>query len=55
MKRPGVRISKSARPGKKLVAVFSYADGRTKTVHFGCATCGDFVARGLFSLTDFSL
>ena len=43
MRRPTVRISKSSRQGKKMMAVFSYPDGREKTVHFGCAVCGDYV------------
>lgn len=43
MRSRTVRISKSTRPGKKLMALFSYADGRKKTVHFGCASCGDYI------------
>ena len=41
--RARVVISKSTRTGKKLMAVFAYPGGQKKTVHFGCASCGDFI------------
>ena len=37
-----VRIHRSTRAGKKLVAIFSLANGRTRTVHFGAAGASDF-------------
>lgn len=37
-----VVIKKSTDPKKKLMAVFSLENGRTKTVHFGAAGMSDF-------------
>ena len=37
-----VKISKSDKPGKKLKAVFTRDNNRTKTVHFGQAGADDF-------------
>ena len=37
-----VRIHRSTRTGKKLVAIFTLKDGRTRTVHFGAAGASDF-------------
>jgi hypothetical protein len=37
-----VVIKKSTDPKKKLMAVFSLENGRTKTIHFGAAGMSDF-------------
>jgi len=37
-----VVIKKSTKPEKKLMAVFSLDNGRTKTVHFGSAGMDDY-------------
>jgi hypothetical protein len=37
-----VKISKSDKSGKKLKAVFTRDNGRTKTVHFGSAGMSDY-------------
>ena len=41
MKDVDIKIRPSTRPTKKLMAVF---DGGRRTVHFGCASCGDYVS-----------
>jgi hypothetical protein len=35
-------IKKSTKPGKKLMAVFTKDNGRTKTTHFGAAGMDDY-------------
>lgn len=35
-------IKKSTKPGKKLMAVFTRDNGRTKTTHFGAAGMDDY-------------
>ncbi len=35
-------VKKSDKPGKKLMAVFTKDNGRTKTTHFGQATADDY-------------
>jgi len=43
MSKPvSVKISKSNKEGKKLMAVFTMDSGRTKTTHFGSAGMADF-------------
>lgn len=43
MSRPvSVKISKSNKEGKKLMAVFTMDNGRTKTTHFGSAGMDDY-------------
>ena len=37
-----VVIKKSDKPGKKLMAVFTKDNGRTKTTHFGAAGMDDY-------------
>ena len=37
-----VKVSKSPKEGKKLVAVFALKNGRTKTIHFGAEGYSDF-------------
>ena len=37
-----VRIYRSTRPSKKLMAVFTLENGRTRTVHFGAAGASDY-------------
>jgi len=37
-----VVIKKSNKPEKKLMAVFTMSNGRTKTVHFGAAGMSDY-------------
>jgi len=37
-----VVIKKSTNPKKKLMAIFSLENGRTKTTHFGAAGMSDF-------------
>ena len=37
-----VRIHRSTRPSKKLMAVFTLENGRTRTVHFGAAGASDY-------------
>jgi len=37
-----VKISKSTKPEKKLMAVFQLDNGRTKTTHFGAAGMDDY-------------
>jgi len=41
-----VKISDSDRSGKKLKAVFTRENGRTKTVHFGQAGAPDYTLTG---------
>ena len=43
MSKPvSVKISKSNKQGKKLMAVFTMDSGRTKTTHFGAAGMDDY-------------
>ena len=35
-------VKKSNKPGKKLMAIFTRDNGRTKTTHFGQATADDY-------------
>ena len=35
-------VKKSDKPGKKLMAIFTKDNGRTKTTHFGQATADDY-------------
>ena len=43
MSKPiSVKISKSTKPEKKLMAVFQMDNGRTRTTHFGSAGMSDF-------------
>ncbi len=43
MSKPvSVKISKSNKEGKKLMAVFTMDNGRTKTTHFGSAGMDDY-------------
>jgi len=37
-----VKITKSIRDGKKLMAVFTRKNGKTKTLHFGAEGMSDF-------------
>ena len=37
-----VKISKSTKEGKKLMAVFQLDNGRSRTVHFGAAGMDDY-------------
>ncbi len=37
-----LKIVKSPKKEKKLMAVFDLGDGKTKTVHFGARTYGDY-------------
>ena len=37
-----VKISKSTKEGKKLMAVFQMDNGRTRTTHFGASGMSDF-------------
>ena len=39
-----LKITKSSRPDKKYQAEFVTSDGRRKTVHFGAAGYGNFIA-----------
>ena len=39
---PKIEIKKSTREGKKLQAILTYDDGRTKTVHFGSEGYEDY-------------
>jgi len=39
---PKIEIRKSTREGKKLMAILTYDDGRTKTVHFGSEGMDDY-------------
>lgn len=39
---PKIEIKKSTREGKKLQAILTYDDGRTKTVHFGSEGMDDY-------------
>ena len=41
-RKPTVSFSKSPRKEKKMVAVFTYNDGRTKTTHFGAKGMSDY-------------
>lgn len=41
-RKPTVSFSKSTRKEKKMVAVFTYNDGRTKTTHFGAKGMSDY-------------
>tara|TARA_R110001592_G_scaffold11388_3_gene56371 strand:- start:2848 stop:3147 length:300 start_codon:yes stop_codon:yes gene_type:complete len=40
-----VVIKKSNKPGKKLMAVFTKDNGRTKTTHFGAAGMDDYTLK----------
>ena len=40
-----VVIKKSNKPGKKLMAVFTKDNGRTKTTHFGSAGMDDYTIK----------
>tara|TARA_R110000796_G_scaffold223611_1_gene339882 strand:- start:799 stop:1095 length:297 start_codon:yes stop_codon:yes gene_type:complete len=42
MSAKSVVIKKSTKPDKKLMAVFSLDNGRTKTIHFGSAGMDDY-------------
>ena len=43
MSRPvSVKISKSTKPEKKLMAVFQLDNGRSRTTHFGAAGMADY-------------
>lgn len=37
-----LKIVKSTKPDKKMMAVFETDNGRTKTIHFGAANMDDF-------------
>jgi len=39
---PKIEIRKSTREGKKLMAILTYDDGRTKAVHFGSEGMDDY-------------
>jgi len=39
---PKIEIRKSTREGKKLMAILTYDDGKTKTVHFGAEGYEDY-------------
>jgi len=39
---PKIEIKKSTREGKKLMAILTYDDGKTKTVHFGSEGMDDY-------------
>ena len=41
-----VVIKKSDKPGKKLMAIFTQDNGRTKTTHFGAAGMKDYTITG---------
>ena len=41
-RKPSVVFSKSPKPDKKMVAIFTYNDGRTKTTHFGAKGMSDY-------------
>lgn len=41
-RKPTVSFSKSPNPAKKIKAVFTYKDGRTKTTHFGAGGMSDY-------------
>lgn len=41
-----LKISKSDRPEKKMMAVFESDSGRTKTIHFGFAGMDDYTITG---------
>jgi len=41
-----VKISSSTKPGKKLMAVFTKENGRTKTTHFDQAGAPDYTLTG---------
>ncbi len=41
-----VKITESTKPGKKLMAVFTKENGRTKTTHFGQAGAPDYTLTG---------
>ena len=43
---PKVVIKKSTNKDKKLMAVFDFGDGKTKTIHFGSAGMDDFTKTG---------
>ena len=40
-----VTIKKSTKPNKKLMAVFTRENGRTKTTHFGAAGMDDYTIK----------
>ena len=39
---PSVVIKKSTSSGKKMMAVFTFENGKTKTIHFGAAGMSDY-------------
>ena len=39
---PKIEIKKSTREGKKLMAILTYDDGKTKTIHFGQDGADDY-------------
>jgi len=39
-------VKKSTKPGKKLMAIFTRDNGRTKTTHFGAAGMNDYTLTG---------
>jgi hypothetical protein len=39
---PKIEIKKSTREGKKLQAILTYDDGKTKTIHFGSEGMDDY-------------
>ena len=41
-RKPTVKFSRSTNPEKKLMAVFTYRDCKTKTTHFGAAGMSDY-------------
>jgi len=41
-----VVITQSTNPKKKMMAVFNYADGKKKTIHFGQAGANDYTITG---------
>ncbi len=43
---PSVVIKKSTSSGKKMMAVFTFEDGKTRTIHFGSAGMDDFTFTG---------
>jgi len=38
-------VKKSTKPGKKLMAIFTRDNGRTKTTHFGAAGMDDYTLK----------
>jgi hypothetical protein len=41
-----VKITESNKPGKKMMAIFTRENGRSKTVHFGQAGAPDYTLTG---------